>query len=124
MFMKRRIEEMTASFVAGYRCNGTVDWHQEDGQPYYPPTVNDAGAAAFALEVAKDLLGENQVRKGEGGGMADGRWKMGGLGFLGGGGDGGWEMGEGGSWGGGNGRWEMGGFGVLRGWEGWGLLDY
>jgi IAA-amino acid hydrolase len=63
LYMKRRIEEMTASFVAGYRCTGTVDWHEEL-KPYYPPTVNDPGAAAFAMDVAKELLGESKVGRG------------------------------------------------------------
>jgi IAA-amino acid hydrolase len=62
MYLKGRIEEMVASVAAGYRCNGTVDWHLED-HPYYPPTVNNPGAAAFVQEVASELLGSDKVRR-------------------------------------------------------------
>ncbi len=50
MFMKRRIEEMAPAVTAGYGCTATVDWRLDE-QPYYPPTVNDDGMAAFASQV-------------------------------------------------------------------------
>lgn len=51
---------MVPAVVAAYRCNGTVDWLEEE-HPYYPPTVNDAGAAEFAKGVAGKLLGAKNV---------------------------------------------------------------
>lgn len=66
MYLKGRIEDMVASVAAGYRCNGTVDWHLED-HPYYPPTVNNPGAAAFVQEVATELLGSDKVGSTKGG---------------------------------------------------------
>lgn len=60
MFLKQRIEEVVPSVVAAYRCNGTVDWQLEK-HPYYPPTVNDAGAAAFAHNITSQLLGSANV---------------------------------------------------------------
>lgn len=60
MYLQRRIEEMTASHAAAYGCSGAVDWRLGD-QPYYPPTVNDPAAAAFARGVASGLLGEARV---------------------------------------------------------------
>eukprot|EP00878_Enallax_costatus_P041075 GHUV01047536.1.p1 GENE.GHUV01047536.1~~GHUV01047536.1.p1 ORF type:complete len:305 (+),score=61.41 GHUV01047536.1:82-996(+) len=60
MYLKERIEEVVPGVVSAYRCNGTVDW-QLDKHPYYPPTVNDAGAAAFAQGVASQVLGAENV---------------------------------------------------------------
>jgi len=51
---------MVPAVVGAYRCNGTVDWLEEE-HPYYPPTVNDAGAAEFAKGVAGKLLGAKNV---------------------------------------------------------------
>ncbi|GBF94731.1 IAA-amino acid hydrolase-like [Raphidocelis subcapitata] len=60
MYLKGRVEAMAASHAAGFGCNGTVDWRL-DHQPYYPPLVNDDGAADFAWGVAARVLGEDQV---------------------------------------------------------------
>jgi hypothetical protein len=60
---------MAASHAAGYGCNGTVDW-RTDHQPYYPPLVNDDGAADFAWDVAARVLGEDKVEGGPWGGAA------------------------------------------------------
>jgi IAA-amino acid hydrolase len=62
---------MAASHAAGFGCNGTVDWRLDE-QPYYPPVVNDDGAADFAWGVAERLFGPDKVG---GGGRAGGaRW--------------------------------------------------
>jgi metal-dependent amidase/aminoacylase/carboxypeptidase family protein len=68
----RRIETMVAAVAAGYGCNVTVDWRQEE-QPYYPPTVNDGAAAAFVRRVAEALLGDDAVRGGWAGGRQQGK---------------------------------------------------
>uniref|UniRef100_A0A383VWA3 Peptidase M20 dimerisation domain-containing protein n=1 Tax=Tetradesmus obliquus TaxID=3088 RepID=A0A383VWA3_TETOB len=60
MLLKQRIEEAVPAVVSAFRCNGSVDWQLEH-HPYYPPTVNDAGAAAFARGVAGSLLGSENV---------------------------------------------------------------
>lgn len=60
MYLKGRVEAMVASHVAGFGCNGTVDWRL-DVQPYYPPLVNDDGAADFTWGVATRLLGKDNV---------------------------------------------------------------
>ncbi|KIY96289.1 hypothetical protein MNEG_11671 [Monoraphidium neglectum] len=60
MYLKGRVEAMAASHAAGFGCNGTVDWRL-DIQPYYPPLVNDDGAADFAWDVATRLLGASKV---------------------------------------------------------------
>lgn len=65
MYLKQRIEEVVPGVVSGYRCNGTVDWQLEK-HPYYPPTVNDAGAAAFVQQVAAGVLGAENVSAGTG----------------------------------------------------------
>lgn len=52
---------MVESHAASYGCNGTVDWRL-DIQPYYPPLVNDDGAADFAWGVASRVLGNDKVR--------------------------------------------------------------
>lgn len=62
MFIKGRIEQMVPAVVGAYQCNGTVDW-LEDEHPYYPPTVNDAGATEFAKGVVGKLLGKSNVRR-------------------------------------------------------------
>ena len=41
--------------AASFGCTASVDW-MEDSHPYYPPTVNDADAARFALGVAGELV--------------------------------------------------------------------
>jgi hypothetical protein len=51
---------MAAAHSAGFGCNGTVDWRLGE-QPYYPPLVNDDGAADFAWDVAARLLGAEKV---------------------------------------------------------------
>jgi len=58
--LQQRIEEVVSSVAAAYRCNGTVDWLLDE-HPYYPPTVNDPAAAAFAQQVAAELLGSANV---------------------------------------------------------------
>lgn len=55
-----RVEAMAPALAAAFGCNATIDWRLEE-QPYYPPTVNDGGAAAFARRVAIDVLGSEQV---------------------------------------------------------------
>lgn len=52
--------QMVPAIVGGYQCNGTVDWLEEE-HPYYPPTVNDPGAAEFAKSVVGQLLGKSNV---------------------------------------------------------------
>lgn len=56
VYLQGRVEALAASHAAGFGCNGTVDWRL-DHQPYYPPLVNDAGAAGFAWEVAERTVG-------------------------------------------------------------------
>lgn len=51
---------MVPAVVGAYQCNGTVDWLEEE-HPYYPPTVNDPGAAEFAKAVIGQLLGTSNV---------------------------------------------------------------
>jgi hypothetical protein len=51
---------MVPAVVGAYQCNGTVDWLEEE-HPYYPPTVNDPGAAEFAKGVVGRLLGASNV---------------------------------------------------------------
>jgi IAA-amino acid hydrolase len=51
---------MVPAVVGAYQCNGTVDWLEEE-HPYYPPTVNDPGAAEFAKGVVGKLLGKGNV---------------------------------------------------------------
>ncbi|KAF6258480.1 hypothetical protein COO60DRAFT_1518753 [Scenedesmus sp. NREL 46B-D3] len=58
--MRQRIEEAVPAVVSAFRCKGSVDWQLEH-HPYYPPTVNDAGAAAFARKVAGQVLGSENV---------------------------------------------------------------
>ena len=60
MYLKERIDQAVPAVVSAYKCNGTVDW-QLDKHPYYPPTVNDAGAAAFARAVGAQVLGAENV---------------------------------------------------------------
>eukprot|EP00882_Tetradesmus_deserticola_P016803 GHRQ01017967.1.p1 GENE.GHRQ01017967.1~~GHRQ01017967.1.p1 ORF type:complete len:233 (+),score=107.26 GHRQ01017967.1:53-700(+) len=60
LLMQQRIEQAVPAVVSAFRCNGSVDWQLEH-HPYYPPTVNDAGAAAFAREVAGEVLGSENV---------------------------------------------------------------
>ena len=43
--------QVVQSTAASFGCTAEVDFHQED-HPYYPPTVNDASAHAFAMDVA------------------------------------------------------------------------
>lgn len=52
--------QMVPAVVGAYQCNGTVDWLEEE-HPYYPPTVNDPGAAEFAKGVVGQLLGRSNV---------------------------------------------------------------
>lgn len=44
-----------AGQAASYGCSSSVDW-MEEAHPYYPPTVNDPDAAAFAMGVAAELV--------------------------------------------------------------------
>ena len=67
MYLKGRVEAMAAAHAAGFGCNGTVDWRLGE-QPYYPPLVNDDGAAGFAWDVATRTLGNGG---GGGGGAGD-----------------------------------------------------
>eukprot|EP00879_Flechtneria_rotunda_P009680 GHRR01010129.1.p2 GENE.GHRR01010129.1~~GHRR01010129.1.p2 ORF type:complete len:211 (+),score=62.92 GHRR01010129.1:2489-3121(+) len=60
MYMKQRIDEAVPAVVAAFKCNGTVNWGL-DHHPYYPPLVNDPGAAAFARTVASGVLGGTNV---------------------------------------------------------------
>lgn len=52
--------QVVPAVVGAYRCNGTVDWLLDE-HPYYPPTVNDHGAASFARGVAGKILGIENV---------------------------------------------------------------
>jgi hypothetical protein len=54
------MQQMVPAVVGAYQCNGTVDWLEEE-HPYYPPTVNDPGAAEFAKGVVGQLLGTSNV---------------------------------------------------------------
>lgn len=58
--IRARMDALVQPFAAAYGCNGTINWRLNE-QPYYPPTVNDDKAAAFAWDVASRLLGEEQV---------------------------------------------------------------
>ena len=52
----RRMEEVVAGQAAAYGCEAVLKF--EFG---YPPTVNDADKAAFAVQVAADVAGEDGV---------------------------------------------------------------
>ncbi|MEP5632891.1 MAG: M20 aminoacylase family protein [Tateyamaria sp.] len=52
----RRMEEIAAGTAAAYGCSAQLDF--EFG---YPPTVNDASKAAFAVKVAADVAGDAGV---------------------------------------------------------------
>jgi hypothetical protein len=54
------MQQMVPAVVGAYQCNGTVDWLEAE-HPYYPPTVNDPGAAEFAKGVVGQLLGASNV---------------------------------------------------------------
>jgi hypothetical protein len=49
--LQQRLEGLSVAVAAGFGCNASVDW-KLDVHPYYPPTVNDPAAAAFAEGVA------------------------------------------------------------------------
>jgi len=57
---KKRLIELAAAQAQAYGCTADVDWREEE-QPYYPPTVNDAGAYAFAADVYKRRVPANLV---------------------------------------------------------------
>lgn len=52
--------ELAAAQAQAFGCTADVDWREEE-QPYYPPTVNDAGAYAFAADVYKRRVPANLV---------------------------------------------------------------
>jgi amidohydrolase len=54
--LKKRIYEIVEGQAASFGVSATIDY--EWG---YPPTVNDAGKAAFAAEVAREIAGERGV---------------------------------------------------------------
>ncbi len=53
---KRRISEIAAGTAAVFNASATVDYH--DG---YPPTVNHEAQTGFVVDVARDLVGDEQV---------------------------------------------------------------
>ncbi len=54
--IKRRIDEILAGVTAAAGAEYELEYH-----PYAPPTVNDAGLAAFARDVLEDALGADAV---------------------------------------------------------------
>ncbi|CAG9464344.1 unnamed protein product [Pedinophyceae sp. YPF-701] len=60
-YISKRFQEVVQGIAKGHDCEAVVDW-REDEHPYYPPTVNDAAKAKFALNVAAGLVGEDNVR--------------------------------------------------------------
>ena len=54
--VERRMGEIAAGQAASYGVD--IDFRYERG---YPPTINDAGATAFAADVARDVAGDDRV---------------------------------------------------------------
>ena len=52
----RRMEEIVAGVAAGYGVTARLDYEK-----HYPPTVNDPHRAAFAAEVAAEIVGAGRV---------------------------------------------------------------
>jgi hippurate hydrolase len=52
----RRMEEIVAGLAQGYRVGARLDYRK-----LYPPTVNDPHRAAFAAEVAAEIVGPDRV---------------------------------------------------------------
>lgn len=54
--VERRLGEIVAGQAASYGVSAELDYERG-----YPPTVNDADRAAFAVKVAEELVGEGRV---------------------------------------------------------------
>jgi amidohydrolase len=52
----RRMEEIVAGLAAGHGVEAALDYRK-----LYPPTINDAHRAAFAAEVAAEIVGDDGV---------------------------------------------------------------
>lgn len=52
----RRMDEIVQGTAAAHGVTGTLDYHKG-----YPPTVNDADQAAFAVDVAREIAGDSAV---------------------------------------------------------------
>jgi len=61
-YLKKRIKEIIEAHATVHRCVATVDFMEEEHQPY-PATVNDEGMYHHAREVAEAMLGEGNVRR-------------------------------------------------------------
>jgi IAA-amino acid hydrolase len=59
--LQTRMRDVLHHIAAAHGCNATLSF-TPDGRPRpYPPTVNDAGAWAFARRVSVDVFGEEAV---------------------------------------------------------------
>ncbi|XLU29442.1 hypothetical protein S245_065508 [Arachis hypogaea] len=58
--LKKRIHQVITGQAAVHRCTAEVDFH-EDKKPLYPATINDDKLHEHFLEVAKKVVGNNNV---------------------------------------------------------------
>ena len=58
--LRKRFEEVAAATAAVHDCSAEVDWMQA-ALPLYPPVLNDAGAFAFAMDVATRCVEVRQM---------------------------------------------------------------
>ncbi|RYQ87567.1 hypothetical protein Ahy_B09g095085 isoform C [Arachis hypogaea] len=58
--LKERIHQVITGQAAVHRCTAEVDFH-EDKKPLYPATINDDKLHEHFLEVAKKVVGNNNV---------------------------------------------------------------
>ncbi|KAL1339020.1 hypothetical protein AAHE18_U001700 [Arachis hypogaea] len=60
--LKDRIHQVITGQAAVHRCTAEVDFH-EDKKPLYPATINDDKLHEHFLEVAKNVVGNNNVHE-------------------------------------------------------------
>ncbi|KAI3789765.1 hypothetical protein L2E82_02569 [Cichorium intybus] len=61
MHLKQRIEEVIIGQATVQRCNATVEFSSKD-KPFFPAAINDEGLHKYFLEVARDVLGDSNVK--------------------------------------------------------------
>ncbi|KAI3525010.1 hypothetical protein L1887_03681 [Cichorium endivia] len=61
MNLKQRIEEVIIGQATVQRCNATVEFSSKD-KPFFPAAINDEGLHKYFLEVARDVLGDSNVK--------------------------------------------------------------
>jgi len=59
--LRQRLQEVVKAQAMVFNCSGCVDF-REDEEPYFPPLVNDKRTTDFAMAVARQVLGEDNVR--------------------------------------------------------------